>query len=152
MSISLARYCRQHAAGNSMIKWSVLIPSLFVIVIAPTLSLFKTLGLASHEIWQLEQGLGGDKVVHFSFGFALMFAMLLALFSLLREEMRLRFIPYLWLGIGVIMAFLLDECLQAWSPLRQFDLMDFAMSALGGSFAWLLFQLARQIWLERVES
>ncbi|MFO6423768.1 hypothetical protein [Motilimonas sp. KMU-193] len=134
-----------------MIKWSILIPSLFVIAIAPTLSLLKTLGLASDEIRLLEQGLGGDKIVHFSFGFALMFAMLFALFSLLRDELRLRFLPYLWLGIGVLLAFLVDECLQAWSPLRQFDLMDFAMSALGGTFAWLLFQLARQIYLERVE-
>ncbi|MCE2570629.1 hypothetical protein [Motilimonas eburnea] len=134
-----------------MIRWPLLIPSLLVVAVAPALSLLKTLGLASQQIWLLEQGLGGDKVVHFSFGFALMLAMLLALFSLLRDELRLRFKPYLWLGIGVLVAFFIDECLQAWSPLRQFDLLDFAMSALGGGFAWLLFQLARQIWLEKVD-
>ncbi len=135
-----------------MINWSVLLPSLLVAMIAPLLSLMKTLGIASAELRLLEAGLGGDKVVHFCFGFTLMLAMLLALFSLLSDELKLRFGPYFWFGITIMLAFLADECLQAWSPLRQFDLMDFAMSALGGCFAWLLFQVGRQIRIERVES
>lgn len=125
----------------------VLTASAAVCILTLVLSVLKTAGVPLPFLRLLEHAIGGDKVLHFAFAFSVMLAVSAAL-AICLKELRYRIQPYVIAGSLVIAACLLDECLQAFSPQRQFDLNDFVMSGAGALLAWLLFQVGLKIYQE----
>ncbi|MCE2595108.1 VanZ family protein [Motilimonas cestriensis] len=112
----------------------------------------KSVGIGVEYIRWLELAVGGDKVVHFFFGFIIMLTVQWGGFVCQSTRQRYANWPSILTALVVLLLYLLDESLQAVLPLRQFDLDDFALSAAGGILAWLLFYVGRKIYLEeRIE-
>lgn len=125
----------------------ILTASAAICLLTLVLSVLKTVGVPLPYLRSLEYAIGGDKVLHLVFAFSVMLAVSATLAICLKKS-RYRIQPYIIAGGLVMVLCLLDECLQAFSPQRQFDLNDFLMSGAGALLAWLLFQVGLKIYQE----
>ncbi len=99
-------------------------------------SIFRSAGWFIHDIYWLQEDLGGDKLTHVWMGAAVMLAFWLLLGS------RLRW----WLVAFIaVLAVALDELSQWWLPTRNFSVEDFAMGLAGVAVGLSLLLVGRGV-------
>ncbi|MGD9660044.1 MAG: VanZ family protein [Porticoccaceae bacterium] len=109
-------------------KWRLVLGIIIPIVILVA-SLFRSLGFFIHDIYRLQEYLGGDKATHLWMGMAVTLAL-----WLLVPRWR-------WWAVALVAAvvLLLDEASQWWLPRRNFALDDLALGLVGvGAAAGLI--------------
>ncbi|MCK9503429.1 MAG: VanZ family protein [Porticoccaceae bacterium] len=110
-------------------KWRLIL-GLMIPAVILVASLLRSTGFFIHDIYRLQEYLGGDKATHAWMGMAVT----LALWLLLAPRRR-------WWAAPLVaaMVLLLDEASQWWLPRRNFALDDLAMGLVGvGAAAGLI--------------
>jgi VanZ family protein len=85
-------------------------------------SVCRSAGFFIHDIYWLQEDLGGDKATHVWMGVAVTFA----LWLLLAKRWTLR-----WVVMLATLLLLVDEISQFWLPTRSFSMEDFGMGVVG---------------------
>jgi len=112
-------------------KWRLVL-GLAIPMVIVVASLFRSLGFFIHDIYWIQEYLGGDKATHVWMGMAMMFSGLLLVPSSNQGKRTLI--------IFMVVIFLLgcEELSQLWMNTRKFSFQDFAMGFMGAAIVWVL--------------
>jgi hypothetical protein len=109
-----------------------IVVAVLIVLSLVTASALRSLGYFLDDFYSLQEGLGGDKIVHCMMGSALMASALLVIFP-----------KSLWPVVALLLAVLvllsLDELSQILSTTRELDLFDLVAGCAGATLFALVF-------------